>query len=126
MSEPRSVNLSGTGPPETILDAEPEDALAALADRTGGSAQTIERAQEAAVLLVCPAHVAGPAPTVGPQPVEPTVVPGAERGVRLDVVARQLAKTRPRVEEAGPSRDNGGDRVEARATESGLDFHRCA
>jgi hypothetical protein len=31
MSEPRPVSLSGTGPPETILDPEPPDALAALA-----------------------------------------------------------------------------------------------
>lgn len=35
MSEPRPVNLSGTGPPETILDAEPRDALDALAAALG-------------------------------------------------------------------------------------------
>jgi hypothetical protein len=35
MSDPRSVSLSGTGPPETILDAEPADALAALAGALG-------------------------------------------------------------------------------------------
>src|SRR5262245_50935061 len=33
--EPRSVELSGSGPPETILDAEPADALAALAAAAG-------------------------------------------------------------------------------------------
>lgn len=31
MSEPRPVNLSTTGPPETVLDPEPADVLAALA-----------------------------------------------------------------------------------------------
>ena len=35
MSEPRPVNLSGTGPPETILDPEPADALAALHGANG-------------------------------------------------------------------------------------------
>jgi Protein of unknown function (DUF3151) len=30
MSEPRSVSFSGSGPPETVLDPEPDDALAAL------------------------------------------------------------------------------------------------
>ena len=30
MSESRSVSFSGSGPPETVLDAEPADALAAL------------------------------------------------------------------------------------------------
>ena len=35
MSEPRPVNLSGTGPPETVLDPEPADALAALRDALG-------------------------------------------------------------------------------------------
>jgi hypothetical protein len=32
MSEPRPVNLSSAGPPETVLDAEPDAALLALAD----------------------------------------------------------------------------------------------
>ena len=35
MSEPRPVSLSGSGPPETILDPEPVDALAALAGALG-------------------------------------------------------------------------------------------
>lgn len=35
MSEPRPVSLSGSGPPETILDPEPPDALAALAGALG-------------------------------------------------------------------------------------------
>lgn len=35
MSEPRPVSLSGTGPPETVLDREPADALAALAAALG-------------------------------------------------------------------------------------------
>jgi hypothetical protein len=32
VSDPRPVNLSASGPPETILDAEPTEALTALAD----------------------------------------------------------------------------------------------
>ena len=35
MSEPRPVSLHGSGPPETILDDEPADALAALAAARG-------------------------------------------------------------------------------------------
>jgi hypothetical protein len=35
MSDPRPVSLSGTGPPETILDAESPEALAALSDALG-------------------------------------------------------------------------------------------
>jgi hypothetical protein len=35
MSDPRPVNLSGTGPPETILDPEPSEARAALAGALG-------------------------------------------------------------------------------------------
>jgi len=35
MSDPRPVSLSGTGPPETILDPEPADALAALVAAQG-------------------------------------------------------------------------------------------
>jgi hypothetical protein len=35
VSEPRPINLSGTGPPETVLDREPDDALAALAAAVG-------------------------------------------------------------------------------------------
>ena len=35
MSEPRPVQLSGSGPPETVLDPEPADARAALAAATG-------------------------------------------------------------------------------------------
>ena len=35
MSEPRPVQLSGTGPPETVLDPEPAEARAALAEASG-------------------------------------------------------------------------------------------
>src|SRR4051795_12473479 len=35
MSEPRPVNLSGSGPPETVLDPEPRDAIEALASALG-------------------------------------------------------------------------------------------
>ena len=48
MSEPRPVNLSGTGPPETVLDAEPPEALDALASALG------DRAAVAAVVARWP------------------------------------------------------------------------
>jgi hypothetical protein len=48
MSEPRPVSLSGTGPPETVLDPEPDDALAALAAARG------DRAAVAAVVARWP------------------------------------------------------------------------
>src|SRR5438046_8498050 len=35
MSEPRPLNLTGTGPPETVLDPERPDALEALASALG-------------------------------------------------------------------------------------------
>jgi len=35
MSEPRPLNLSGAGPPETVLDPEPPDARAALSSALG-------------------------------------------------------------------------------------------
>ncbi|HEV3225535.1 MAG TPA: DUF3151 family protein [Acidimicrobiales bacterium] len=35
MTEPRPVSLSGSGPPETVLDPEPADARAALAEALG-------------------------------------------------------------------------------------------
>src|SRR4051812_8411929 len=60
--------------------------LVGLADRLGRAAQTFERAQEAAVLLVLPADVAGAAPTGLAETVEATVVADAETRVRLDVV----------------------------------------
>src|SRR4051812_37413582 len=51
MSEPRSVSFSGSGPPETVLDPEPPDAVAALddalaqapADRRGAIAPVVAR-----------------------------------------------------------------------------------
>jgi len=51
MSEPRSVSFSGSGPPETVLDPEPPDAVAALddalsrqpADRRDGIAPVVAR-----------------------------------------------------------------------------------
>src|SRR5690242_17251812 len=63
-----------------------------LADRLGRRAQPVERAQEAAVLLVAPADVARTAPAGLAQLVEPAVVADAEARVRLDVVARELAE----------------------------------
>jgi phosphoserine phosphatase len=40
MSEPRPVSLSGTGPPETVLDPEPAEALDAL-DRALGDRDAV-------------------------------------------------------------------------------------
>ena len=48
MSESRPVNLSGTGPPETVLDPEPPDALDALTAALG------DRAAVAAVVARWP------------------------------------------------------------------------
>src|SRR4051812_44745251 len=61
--------------------------LVALADATCGHGQAVQGTQEASVLRVLPADVAAAAPAVGPETVEPAVVPDAERGVGLDVVA---------------------------------------
>src|SRR3954470_16755604 len=69
--------------------------LVALADRTGGLLHSPQGAEEPAVLRVDPTHWARPAPTVRPEPVEAAVIADAERGVRLDVVARETAELRP-------------------------------
>ena len=88
-------------------------ASSALADRLGGPAQALERAEEAAVRLVAPAHVARAAPARLAQAVEPAVVADAEVRVGLDVVAREPSELRPRVEEARPAGAHVGDRVAA-------------
>ena len=61
-----------------------------------------------------PPHVARAAPAGLAQPVEAAVVADPEARVRLDVVAGELAEPGPAVEEPGPARDDGGDRVAAR------------
>ena len=53
MSEPRPVNLSTSGPPETVLDAEPEAARRALAEALA-SPQEQRRAAVAAVVARWP------------------------------------------------------------------------
>src|SRR5207302_5253664 len=49
-----------------------------LPDRRRGALQAAQRPQEATVGLVLPAHEARPAPALGPQPIETTVVADAE------------------------------------------------
>jgi probable phosphomutase (TIGR03848 family) len=85
--------------------------LVRLADRVRRRAQSIERTQEAAVRLVTPAHITRPAPTRLAQTIEAPVVADAEVGIRLDVVASESSQLRPRVEKAGPTRADVGDRV---------------
>jgi hypothetical protein len=53
MSDTRPVNLSSSGPPETILDAEPPAALAALATALG-AAPEVRRDQVSAVAAQWP------------------------------------------------------------------------
>jgi probable phosphomutase (TIGR03848 family) len=84
-----------------------------LVDCSRAGAQPVEGAQEATVGLVGPAHVARAAPPRLAQPIEPAVVTDAVTGVRLDVVARELAQARPGVEEGRPP---GGDRGDRGAT----------
>src|SRR4051794_20105058 len=88
--------------------------LVGLADRFGRRSQSLERAQEATVLLVAEAHVARTTPSRLSQTVEAAVVADAEARVRLDVVACKLAEPSPGVEETGPARDDIGDRVASR------------
>ena len=58
--------------------------LVGLADGLGGTAQAVEGAEEAGVLRVGPADVAGAPPAVGPQAVEAPVVADPVGGVGLD------------------------------------------
>ena len=85
--------------------------LVGLADRRRAAAQAVERAEEPAVGLVPPPHVARAPPARLPEPVEAAVVADPEARVGLDRVAGELAQAGPAVEEAGPPRDHGGDRV---------------
>src|SRR5680860_90341 len=80
--------------------------LVGLVDGGRRTAQAVEGAQEAAVGLVAPAHVAGASPARLAQAVEAAVVADAEARVPLDVVAGELAEACPPVEEAGPARDH--------------------
>src|SRR5438552_7531418 len=88
--------------------------LVTFADASCQPAEPVERAQEAAVLVVRPAHVARTPPTRLAETIEASVVGDAEVGVRLDVVACELAEARPGVEVPGPTRDDRGNRVALR------------
>ena len=87
--------------------------LVAFTDRGGTGAQAVERAEEPPVGGVLEAHVPRAPPPRLPQPVEAPVVPDPEAGVCLHRVARELTEPGPAVEEPGPIRDHGGDRVAA-------------
>src|ERR687896_712649 len=69
--------------------------LVGLADGGGGATQSVERAQEAAVRLVGPAHIARTAPSRLAQPVEAAVVTDAEARVSLHVVAGKRTQAGP-------------------------------
>src|SRR5690348_18116922 len=87
----RSVEICGRPPGvELTKELRAPFLFVSLADRRRGSAQSVEGAQEPAVLRVRPAHVSRAAPAVRPQPIEPAVVAGAKGGVGLDVVACRL------------------------------------
>src|SRR5262245_50150610 len=82
-----------------------------LSDRGGGAAQAVERAEEAPVRLVRPAHVTGAAPPALAQAVEPAVVADSVVRVGLHVVAREVAERRPAREERRPPAHDVGDVV---------------
>ncbi len=54
--------------------------------------------EESSIGVVCPAHVAGSAPTVGAQCVETTVVSDSKGCVALDLIAPHAAQRRPGVQ----------------------------
>src|SRR5260370_42138724 len=80
--------------------------LVVLADRAGGGAQPVERPEEPLICRVPPPHVARAPPTGLAEPVEAPVVADPEARVRLDVVAGELPKAGPRIEEPGPARNH--------------------
>src|SRR5436190_23822770 len=69
--------------------------LVVLADGVGGAPEPVQRAEEAAVGLVAPAHVARPSPARLAEAVEAAVVADAEIGVGLDVVPAEFAQPGP-------------------------------
>lgn len=81
-----------------------------LADGRCHVTQTAQRTQETTIRLVGPAHVPAPAPATAAQSIEPSVVPDAEIGVLLDVVASQFSQTCPGVEAAGMTSGDRGHR----------------
>jgi len=86
----------------------------ALTNGSSSVAQTVERAEKAAIGLVNPPYVTRSAPTGLPESIEPSVVSDPETRVRLGVVTRQLTETSPRVEEARPMGHHLGHPITAR------------
>ena len=82
-------------------------------------AEAAQRPQEAAVRLGVPPHVSAPPPPVGPQAVQPAVVPDPVAGVGLDVVPGQVAEPRPGVEVPRPAGHDVGHRVPALCPRAG-------
>src|SRR5262249_17780378 len=82
-----------------------------LADGRGCALQAGQRSQEASILLVRPAHVAGAAPAALAEAVEAAVVADAEVRVGLDVVARELTEPGPPIEEPRVPSDHRSDRI---------------
>src|SRR5205823_8741099 len=85
--------------------------LVGLADGARGPAQPVEGAQEAAVALVPPPHVARSSPARLAQAVEAPVVADAVARVGLDVVPGQVTEAGPPLEEPGPPRHDAGHRI---------------
>src|SRR5205807_4465880 len=73
--------------------------LVGLADAAGHAGQPGEAAKEAAVGRMAPPHVPRSPPSRPPQRVQAPVVPDAEVGVGLDVVAGQLAQPGPALQD---------------------------
>jgi len=85
--------------------------LVGFTDRRRAPSETAECPKEPTVLGMLPAHVPRPPPAVLTESVEPAVIADSERGVGLDVVAREQPQPRPTVEEAWPAGDDVGDGV---------------
>ena len=83
--------------------------LVTLADCRRHLLQTAQAAQEPAIRLVGPAHVARAAPTVGAQGIEAAVIADAIRRIALDRVATQAAQRSPCVERTRVGRNHRGD-----------------
>jgi hypothetical protein len=74
-----------------------------LSDPPRHVGQASQRAQETAVGLISPTHVATAAPPTGAQRIQPAVVADAVVGVRLHVVATKVSELRPAVEITRPT-----------------------
>ena len=89
-SSGRPVNLSASGPPATVIDREPAEALDAL--RAALSEPSVERREAvSAVVARWPRYL--------------------DAWARLDVVPGQVAEAGPGVEVPGPARDDRRDRL---------------